>query len=503
MSRPLLTILVPLLAALLIRVVRDRPALRESCTFVAAVVKLALVASMLPTVLAGGTFESTPLGLVPGLSLHLRVDPLGLLFALVASTLWIVTSVYSVGYMRGGNYPNQTGYFASFAVCLSATMGIAFAGNLPTFFVFYEILTLATYPLVIHNRDEAARLGGRTYLVYTLIAGQALFIATVWTSTLAPGAGFQPGGMLPAEAGAGVLVPLFLLFLVGVGVKAAVMPLHGWLPEAMVAPTPVSALLHAVAVVKAGVFGVLRLVGYVFGVELLRDLGMADLLVTAAGVTILLASIRAIRETNLKRRLAYSTIGQLSYIVLGAGLGSLAALAGAIFYIAAHAFMKITLFFVAGALYIERHRDKVTDLTGLAREMPVTMTAFAVGASGLAGIPLFVGFPGKWNLGVGALEAGRPIFVLVLVTSGLLNLVYFYPIVHDAFFRRRESTSETSDGSSARWPAREVRWSMSLPLAFTALMAVVLGLSPDIGFGFFRLAWSAAASVTGAAGGVP
>jgi multicomponent Na+:H+ antiporter subunit D len=492
MDRPLLAILVSLLAAVLIRLIGDRPAAREACTFVAAVVKFALVASMIPIVLGGGTVESAPIGLVPGLTLHLRVDALGLLFALVASALWIVTSIYSVGYMRAGNYQNQTGYFASFAVCLSATIGIAFAGNLPTFFVFYEILTLATYPLVVHDRTDAAIAGGRTYLVYTLIAGQALLIATVWASTLAPGEGFRPGGFLPADAGAGVLLPLFALFIVGVGVKAAVMPLHGWLPAAMVAPTPVSALLHAVAVVKAGVFGVLRVVGYVFGVDLLRTMGAADMLAVVAAVTILVASLRALSETNLKRRLAYSTIGQLSYIVLGAAIGSVAALAGAMFYIAAHAFMKITLFFAAGALHIEKHRDKVTELAGLAREMPVTMTAFAIAASGLAGIPLFVGFVGKWYLGLGAIEAGRTIFVFVLVTSGLLNLAYFYPIVYDAFFGNREAPA-----------GREARWTMSLPLAITALASVAFGLAPDLGFAFFTLAWQAAESVVTGGGGGP
>ena len=492
MDRPLLAILVSLVAAVIIRLIGERPAAREACTFVAAVVKFVLVASMLPVVLGGGTIESEPLGLVPGLTLHLRVDALGLLFALVASALWIVTSIYSVGYMRAGNHPNQTGYFASFAVCLSATIGIAFAGNLPTFFVFYEILTLATYPLVVHNRTDVAIAGGRTYLVYTLIAGQALLIATVWASTLAPGEGFQPGGFLPADAGAGVLLPLFALFIVGVGVKAAVMPLHGWLPAAMVAPTPVSALLHAVAVVKAGVFGVLRIVGYVFGVDLLRTLGAADVLAAVAAVTILLASLRALSETNLKRRLAYSTIGQLSYIVLGAALGSVAAVAGAMFYIAAHAFMKITLFFVAGAVYVEKHRDKVTELGGLAREMPVTMWAFAVGASGLAGIPLLVGFVGKWNLALGAIDAGRTIFVFVLVTSGLLNLAYFYPIVHDAFFGKPEAPA-----------GGKGRWTITVPLALTALASLAFGLVPDLGFGFFTLAWQAAESVATGGGGVP
>ena len=497
MDRPLLAVLVSLLAAAAIRVVGDRPVLREAATFLAAVTKFAIVVSMVPVVLDGGTFETAPIGLVAGFSLHLRVDALGLLFALVASALWVVTSVYSVGYMRAGKYPNQTGYFASFAVCLSATVGIAFAANLVTFFVFYEILTIATYPLVVHNRNADAVAGGRRYLTYTLVAGQALLIAVIWTATLAPGEEFRPGGFLPADVGAGVLLPLFILFMVGVGVKAAIMPLHGWLPAAMVAPTPVSALLHAVAVVKAGVFGVLRIVGYVFGPDLMHRIGAADVLAVAAGVTIVIASIRAFGELNLKRRLAYSTIGQLSYIVLGAALGSVAALAGAMFYIAAHAFMKITLFFVAGAVYIEKHRDQVTQFGGLAREMPVTMTAFAVAASGLAGLPLFVGFLGKWNLGVGALAADRPVYVFILVASGLLNLAYFYPIVYDAFFGEAEPTDDARGGAQDGWLAGEARWTMSLPLALTAVVSIVLGLAPNLLVGFYQLAWTAATSVAG------
>ena len=513
-ERPVAAVLVSLVAAGLIRLIGDRPPAREAVTFAAAALKLAIVASMVPTVLAGGVFEATLLELLPGLPLALRTDALGLLFALLASVLWIITSVYSVGYMRAGGYPNQTGYFASFAVCLSATIGLAFAANLLTFFIFYEVLTLATYPLVAHNRDDAARAGGRKYLVYTLVAGQALLLAVVWSATLVPGAEFTPGGFLPADAGRVSLLVLFVLFISGVGVKAAIMPLHGWLPAAMVAPTPVSALLHAVAVVKAGAFGVVRVVGYVFGVDLLRAIGAADVLAVAAAVTILTGSIRALGETNLKRRLAYSTVSQLSYIVLGAALGSVAAVAGAIFHIAAHGFMKITLFFCAGALYTEKHKTEITQVAGLSRGMPVTMSAFAIGASGLAGIPLLAGFISKWNIGLGAIDADRSVFVVVLVVSGLLNLAYFYPIVYDAFFAGAGAPGsgaqggERHDGGDAGDPpaavgllAGEARWSLSGPLAVTAVLAILLGLMPDFGFGFYELAWTAARSV--AAGGMP
>jgi len=490
-DRPLAAVLVPLAAAGLVRVFGRHPAIREGCTFGAGMLTTALVASLLPMVLAGDVVESSRLPLLAGVSLHLRADPLGLLFALVASTLWLLTSIYSVGYMRAGDYDNQTGYFSSFALCIAATIGLAFAANLLTFFLFFEVLTLATYPLVAHNRTPEARAGGRKYLVYTLSAGQGLLLAIVWTQSLAPGGEFRPGGLLPPGLPAGTVRGLFTLFIIGVGVKAAIMPLHGWLPAAMVAPTPVSALLHAVAVVKAGAFGVLRVVGYVFGVDLLREVGADIVLAVLATATILFGSLRALGETHLKRRLAYSTIGQLSYIVLGAALGSVAALTGAMFHIAAHGFMKITMFFCAGAIHTESHRDDVTQFGGLGRQMPITMTAFAIAAAGLAGTPLLAGFISKWHLGLGALEAGHGVFIVVLVISGLLNLAYFFPIVYDAFFL------------PAHGKVTPERLSMTAPLAVTAVVALLLGIVPDLGVAFLRLAQSAAMSVVaGPAGGV-
>jgi multicomponent Na+:H+ antiporter subunit D len=492
-DRPLVAMLVPLAAAGLIRIFGRHPTWRESCTYGAGIITLWLVASMLPVVLDGGVIETSRLSLVPGVSLHLRADALGLLFALVASTLWLLTSIYSVGYMRAGGYANQTGYFSSFALCVSATIGLAFAANLLSFFLFYEVLTLATYPLVAHKRTPKARAGGRTYLVYTLTAGQALLLAIVWTYALAPGGEFRPGGLLPPGLPAGTVIGLFALFVAGIGVKVAIMPLHGWLPAAMVAPTPVSALLHAVAVVKAGAFGCLRVVGYVFGVDVLREVGADTVLAVIASATILFASFRALGETHLKRRLAYSTVSQLSYIVLGAAIGSVTALAGAMFHIVAHGFMKITMFFCAGAIHTESHRDDITQLGGIGRQMPITMTAFTIAAAGLAGTPLLAGFVSKWNLGLGALEAGQGVFIAVLVTSGLLNMAYFFPIVYDAFF------------TPAHGEVTPERWTLTLPLATTAVAALLLGIMPDFGAGFYRLAWSAAMSVVAgsAAGGVP
>lgn len=496
--RPLAAVGVSLLAAVLILLSHRRPNLREAWSLLAALAKFAIVASMLPEVLAGLTFETAPVSIVPGFTLHLRTDSFGMVFALLASGLWILTSVYSIGYMRSGGYGHQTSYFASFAVCLSSTIGIAFSANLPTLLVFYEILTIATYPLVVQKRNVEAIAGGRKYLVYTLVAGQVFLVAVVWAALLVPGAEFQPGGFLQGAGSPAVLRTLFVLFILGVGVKAAIMPLHGWLPAAMVAPTPVSALLHAVAVVKAGTFACLRIVGWVFGVDLLRDLGLDVWLALAAGLTIVIASLRALGEDHLKRRLAYSTVSQLSYIVLGAALGSLHALIGAIFHIVAHGFMKITLFFCAGSIYTNTHKEYVSELDGLGRKMPATFGAFTLGALGLAGMPLLAGFVSKWNLGLGALEAGEPVYLGILVLSGVLNFAYFFPIVHAGFF----------GGPSEPFRFREPTGAIWIPLTITALASVLLGIYPDFGLAFYRLAVTAAQSLVAPspvlfAGGAP
>ncbi len=512
---PLVAVLISLAAAGLILFCGGRPDLREGVTMVAAVAKFAVVLSMLPAVLGGAVVETAPLDIARGIALHFRVDAFGLLFALLASGLWIITSVYSIGYMRSLKYGHETGYYASFAVCLSAAAGIAMSGNLLTFFIFYEILTIATYPLVVHRRNAEAVSGGREYMVYLLLAGQVLFIAVAWAHYLVPGAAFTPGGFL-AGAGASVLAlqALFVLFMVGVGVKAAVIPLHGWLPTAMVAPTPVSALLHAVAVVKAGAFAVVRVTGFVFGPELMGELGVGVVLAWLAAATIIFASLRALSEDHLKRRLAYSTVSQLSYVVLGAALATPAAMLGAMFHIVAHAFMKITLFFCAGAIYATTHKEYIRELDGLGRRMPYTMGAFAAAALAITGMPLLVGFVSKWNLGLGAVQAGQPVFIAVLIGSALLNAAYFFPIVYRAYFGRAGEEAAHAAGEAPEVaipaageqvaaagetvaPGGEAKPSMLVPLLITAAAALVLGVLPNLGLQFYTLAQMAAAAVAG------
>jgi multicomponent Na+:H+ antiporter subunit D len=481
-------VLLPAAAAVLIGLSARWPTLRDAWSALAALGACTLLVPLVPEVLGGREPAWTIAPIAPGFVLRLKVDAFGLLFALLASALWVVTAIYNVGYMRAEGERRQTSYFAWFAACVSSALGIAFAANLVTFFVFYEALTLATWPLVAHRRTADAIAGGRRYLVYTMGAGQLLLVAIVGAAVLAPGAEFRPGGFLAGSAPAPVLWLVFALLIGGCGVKAALMPLHAWLPAAMVAPTPVSALLHAVAVVKAGTFGCLRVVGWVFGVDLMRTLGADVVLATAAAVTIVAASLRALGEQNLKRRLAYSTVSQLSYIVLGAGLGSAAALAGAMFHMAAHAFMKITLFFCAGSVAVRTHKTEVPELAGVGRGMPVTMAAFAVAAAGLAGTPALAGFVSKWNLGTGALDAGYGVFVAVLLLSGLLSAAYLFPIAYAAFA-----------GGTGRVRFDEPSPAVWLPPAATAVATVVLGLAPAAGLQLYRLAWHAASAVTGGA----
>lgn len=482
--RPLLTVLVSLGAAVLVLSSTRRPNVREAWTLLAALAKFALVLSMLPDVLEGRYPQSTLFALAPGISLSLKADPLGMLFALSASLLWILTSCYSIGYMRTLAEPKQTRYFASFAVCLSATMGIAFAANLLTFVIFYELLTVATYPLVVHKETPEAIAAGRKYLAYLLTAGVALLLAVALTQRVAGTGDFSPGGFLPESAGAEKLWWLFCLFLIGVGTKSALMPLHSWLPSAMIAPTPVSALLHAVAVVKAGVFGFARVVGFVFGPTLVDRIGAASLLAGLAGITILFASLLAMAQDNLKLRLAYSTIGHLSYIVLGMVL-SPSGWVGGLYHIVAHAVMKITMFFCAGAIYAQTHRERISELDGIGAQMPLTMGAFALASVGLVGLPPMVGFISKWYLAWGAVESEQPVFLGLLLLSGLLNAAYFFPIVHRAFFRS-SNASKTFDEASP--------W-MVVPLLATAAMSLWLGLFPNGGPHLYRLARAVALMV--------
>jgi multicomponent Na+:H+ antiporter subunit D len=472
---------VSLLAAVLIGLSRKIPDLREFWTIAASLMKFALVASMLPVVLEGRSVECRLFTLFPGLDVGFRVDALSLFFALTASFLWIVTSFYSIGYVRALDEQKQTRYFVCFAVALSATMGVAFSANLLTMFVFYEVLTLCTYPLVGHRETPEAVAGARKYLTYLLGTSLAfLLFAVVFTYNVSGTLDFAPGGILRGRASEAVLVAIFVLFIAGI-TKAAMMPFHSWLPAAMVAPTPVSALLHAVAVVKAGVFVLIKVLLHVFGVKLLSELGLDTALAYFASFTIIVASAVALRQDNLKVRLAYSTISQLSYVVLGAALLSPSGITGSIMHIVLHAFGKITLFFAAGAIHVASHKTKVSELDGIGRTMPLTMAAFAAGSISLIGIPPFGGFISKWYLAMGTVEADKLPILLVLGTSSILNACYFLPIVYRAFFKSTLSVLKTDEeGQGEAEGLSEAPAMVVTPLLLTAVGAVVLFFRPSL-----------------------
>ncbi|MFP4476088.1 MAG: monovalent cation/H+ antiporter subunit D family protein [Desulfatibacillaceae bacterium] len=484
--RPLLAVCASLVVIPILASSRNAN-VRETWTFVAGAVKLALVASLLPLIVAGHKVVFTLADVIPGVPLAFRVDAMGLLFALVASSLWIVTSAYSIGYMRGLREHSQTRYYCFFALALSATIGVAFSANLLTLYLFYEILSFATYPLVTHHQDGEARISGRKYLFF-IVGGSvalvlpAMVVCYVKTGTL----DFAAQGILNGHVSAGVATGLVLMFVFGLA-KAGVMPLHAWLPAAMVAPTPVSALLHAVAVVKVGAFSIFRVLTGIFGVDLLARFDLGTLVGILASITIIVASLIAMSQDGLKRRLAFSTIGQLSYILLGAALLTPKGMAGGLLHIAMHAFGKITLFFCAGAIFVATGLANISDMKGIGRRMPVTMAAFFVGSLSVIGLPPAGGFLSKWTLLLGTLEAGQMAFLAVLLVSSLLNAAYFLPIVYNAFFVHPEHGR--FQGGVREAPG----WCLA-PIIVAALASLLLFFKP---WPFMDLANLAAAQIMG------
>lgn len=467
---PIFALLSPLLGSALILLSSRRPNLREFWTIGASLFQFGIVASMVPILLRGDPIVARLFAMFPGIDFEFRVDPFGLLFALTASFLWILVSFYSIGYMRALKEHGQTRFYFCFALAILGAVGVALSGNLVTMYVFYEILTVSTYPLVAHEQSAEALFAGRKYLAYLLTAGCFLLAAIAITYWISGTTDFRPGGVLEGSMASPILlVTLFVLFILGF-MKAAYMPFHSWLPSAMVAPTPVSALLHAVAVVKAGVFGMVRTVNYVYGVDLMGRLGLGGVLAFFAGFTMIGASFFAIAQDNLKRRLAYSTISQLSYIVFGVALLEPMGITGAMLHIPFHGFMKITLFLCAGSVLVGTGKKNVSELAGIGRTMPVTMFAFMVGAFGMCGLPPACGFVSKWYLGLGTLEAGNLLFLVILLISSFLDVVYFFPILYTAFF---ESPRGEESASEKRGAIKEAPLTMVVPLCLTALGSIL------------------------------
>ena len=475
---PVLAVLVSLVAVLPIALLGRSPNLREGATFIAGIIKFGLVVSMLPSVLAGTTIEYTLWQILPNIAIAFRVDGLGMLFGLVASSLWIVTSLYSIGYMRGLKEHSQTRFFSFFAVSLSATIGVAFAANLFTLYLFYEMLSLATYPLVTHHQDKEARTGGRTYLTYLLstsigfVLPALIFVYVKTGSSLE----FTQNGFLSGSINSTEGLILLLLFTFGFA-KSGLMPFHSWLPGAMVAPTPVSALLHAVAVVKVGVFCILRVYTGVFGIDLLEEMDLGIIVGWIAAFTVVASSLIALSQDNLKRRLAFSTIGQLSYIILGAALLSDRAVMGSMTHIAMHAVGKITLFMCAGAVFVATGKKYISQMDGLGRKMPFTFAAFSIGALSVIGLPPAGGLISKFYLVTGAMDAGYVALLVVFLISTILNAAYLLPIGYRAFFPKDPELA----AKRFTWKnVDEASWQCVVPLSVTAVLAIFLFIKPQL-----------------------
>lgn len=467
--QPIAPIIAAGLAGALTFINGDKAFWRNLYGTVASIISFGFIASMIPGALNGTIYTFKVVDLIEGLSINFRVDTLGLVFGMVSSSMWVLVNIYTIGYME--HEGNKQRFFAFFALSLFSAFGIAFSENLFSFLLFYEALSMCTYPLVIHIGTEEAMKAGSRYLIYTLGGGGVFLVAIIITYIVTGGnITLSQPGLFTIDQGAAFLKVLFFVYLVGVSVKAAVMPLHHWLPSAMIAPTPVSTLLHAVAVVKAGVFGVLRLIYNIYGVDLMGQLGLGSILAGIGAFTVIVASLIAIRQDNLKRRLAYSTISQLSFIITAGALLSPAGAIASMIHIANHAFTKGTLFMSAGIIAEETGVKNVSEMKGIAKRLPWTMAIFTIASLGMVGMPPFAGYVSEWYFGWGAIQGQQSLFLAILAVNAILDALYFMPIVYTAYFDK-----ETKDRPFERLP-KETTWTMLGPIVGTSGMTVVLGL---------------------------
>jgi len=472
-----LSFIIPIFGFIFILLSGNYPNIRDSGTILTSIGLILVITTIYSNFKSNVDFELHLIEILPGLEISFKIEALGLLFALVASFLWFITTLYSIGYMRAHNEQNQTRFYAYFAIAIASVMAIAFAKNLFTLFIFYEILTLSTYPLVTHSGTEQAKQGGRIYLGILLSTSIVFFLLAIIASWFIAGTlDFTAGGIFKNSTSPLLLGILLVLFSFGIG-KAALMPFHRWLPAAMVAPTPVSALLHAVAVVKAGVFTILKVCIYIFGIDTVTNIPSTPFLIYLAGASILLASIVAMRQDNLKARLAYSTVSQLGYITLGAFLATSSAITASAMHIAMHAFGKITLFFCAGAILVATHKTNISQMRGIGRQMPITMLAFFIASISIIGLPPTGGSWSKWYLMLATIETNYIILMIILMISSLLNIAYLLPIPIRAFFpgeNYKIANTNLNNNTINEAPLLSL-----IALSITALSCILLFIYPN------------------------
>jgi multicomponent Na+:H+ antiporter subunit D len=495
---PVAILLVPLFTALTIFLIPEKKeGFRTSVNLLSAALNIGLIVVLINGVYQGQVFEAR-MPLLPDINLVFHADALSLMFVTLSGVLWFFTTLYAIGYFAHGKQRSR--FFGFFSLCVFSTIGIALAGNLITFLIFYELLTLATYPLIMHKGNDASLRSGKIYLAYTMIGGAVLLIGVVWLKSFAGSLEFSNTYdlMALAEGDTQLLTIILVMLLLGLGVKAAIFPLHGWLPRAMAAPAPVSSLLHAVAVVKAGAFGIIRVVYDVYGIDLVAKLNMLNVLLVFAAFTILYGSVRAVFQSDIKKRLAYSTVSQVSYIALGIAVAGPFAALGAIVHLVHQGLMKITMFFCAGNLAESHHIYRVDQLNGIGKKMPYTMSAFTIAIFGMIGMPPIAGFVSKWYLGLGGLQSDLIWVQGVLIGSSILNAMYFLPIVYRAWFlpasdSKQGANLEESEHSSQSDGAyhiqiKEAPWSMLLPPIVTVSIAIMAGLFASSAYS--PLAWA-------------
>ncbi len=409
------------------------------------------------------------------IGISLGLEPISFVFIIMVNSLWLVATLYSYGYMRTNNEKRLGNFFSFFAIAIGCANGAALSSNLLTLFIFYELLTVSTYPLVTHKGDEQSKQSGRKYLLILLGTSLCFFLPAMgYVYYLSGNLDFVSGGLLTTtlsgmEVNNVAISILLVLFIFGIS-KAAVMPFHSWLPAAMVAPTPVSALLHAVAVVKVGVFSIIKVLVYIFGLDILLGLFSVDLMIYICGFTIITTSVIALKQDNLKKLLAYSTISQLSYVVIAILILTPSAIIAASMHLVAHAVSKITLFFAAGAIYSSTGYTKISEMDGIGKNLRVISIAFTLGAMSLVGIPLLVGFTSKWYIVQSSVDVGQWFILLIITISTLLNIGYFSPIIYKFFFK-----NELSEVSFKTLPK-----DITLSIVICCVLMVILFLQPNL-----------------------